>query len=320
MEFWQEDTFDPETIDRELRWSADLGFNLHRVFLHNLLWDQDSAGFLNRLDTYLTLSEKYGIKTMLVLLDDVWNPVMHLGKQPEPIPHVHNSQWVQAPGAEILGDSSRHDELRGYIKGVIARFAHDPRVLVWDLYNEPDNVNGDPERGKMEVKNKAIFSLALLRKVVRWAREVDPDQPLTSGLWRGKIENWGNPDSLPAIDRFMVENSDIITFHAYDSFQYVQGKIAQLKKYNRPMICTEYLVREYGNRFDNIMPLFKSENIGAINWGFVAGKTQTNYPWRSWREKFTTEPKVWHHDILRKDGMPFSEEEVRLIKRLMGKK
>ncbi len=146
LEFWQEDTFDPETIDRELKWSADLGMNLHRVYLHNLLWKQDSIGFLNRLENYLGLAQKHKIKTMFVLLDDVWHPIPKLGVQPEPVPHVHNSGWVQSPGAEILGDTTRHHELESYIKGVVGHFADDNRVLVWDVYNEPDNVAGQPGR------------------------------------------------------------------------------------------------------------------------------------------------------------------------------
>ena len=174
LEFWQEETYDPETIERELEWSAELGMNMHRVYLHNLLWDQDSIGFLERVDNYLNISESKDIKTLFVLLDDVWHPVPKLGKQPEPIPFVHNSGWVQAPGSEILGDSSRHDELKNYVKGVISHFADDKRVVGWDLYNEPDNVaSSDPEnlvnninfrglnRGP-EVKEKHIYSLSLL--------------------------------------------------------------------------------------------------------------------------------------------------------------
>ncbi len=318
LEFWQEETFDPETIDRELGWSADLGFNLHRVYLHNLLWDQDSTGFLDRLNTYLALADKHGIKTMFVLLDDVWHPVPKLGKQPDPIPHVHNSGWVQAPGAEILGDSSRHQELAPYIKGILTAFADDPRVIAWDVYNEPDNVAGQPGRRELEVENKHLFSLALLRKVFTWAREIDPSQPLSSGIWRGDIEHWGNPDSMSEIDRYMILNSDFINFHAYNPYDEVVKKIEELKAYHRPMICTEYLARGNENRFDNIMVLLKKENIGAINWGFVAGKTQTQYPWSSWDKEFTEEPEVWHHEILRKDGTPYSEEEVKLIKELTG--
>ena len=317
LEFWQAETFDTETIDRELKWSAELGMNLHRVYLHDLLWKQDSIGFLDRVDQYLDLADKHNIKTMLVLLDDVWHPVPKLGKQPEPIPHVHNSGWVQSPGAAILGDTTRHQELVGYIKGVTTRFAKDDRVLVWDVYNEPDNVAGQPGRKELEVANKHEYSLYLLKKVIQWIREVNPEQPLTAGIWRGNTDHWGTPDSLPTIDKFMIENSDIVSFHAYDGdSENVKKKIAELKKYGRPLLCTEYIARGVGNTFEKIMPIFKEEKIAAINWGFVSGKSNTIYPWKSWDSTFTQEPKIWHHDILRKDGTPYSTEEIIFIKKM----
>lgn len=314
LEFWQKETFDIEVIERELSWSADLGMNIHRVYLHNLLWQKDSIGFLNRVDKYLSIADKYNIKTMLVLLDDVWHPVPKLGEQPPPVPHVHNSGWVQAPGAAILGDTLRHGELEGYIKGVIKKFSDDDRVIVWDLYNEPDNVASDKGRKELEVKNKHIYTLALLKKVVMWAREVNPSQPLTTGLWRGNVNHWGTPDSLPEVDKYMVENSDIISFHTYDGdMKVVNQKINELKKYGRPMFCTEYLARGVGNTFESVLPIFKESKIGAINWGFVSGKTNTIYPWETWRKEYTSEPEVWHHDILKKDGKPYSDEEVKFI-------
>lgn len=317
LEFWQEDTFDPATIDRELAWSADLGMNLHRVFLHNLLWDQDPEGFLKRMETYLELADSHGIKTMFVLLDDVWHPVPKLGKQPDPIPHVHNSGWVQAPGAAILGDSTRHKELEGYVKGVLSHFARDNRVLVWDVYNEPDNVAGQKGRAELEVKNKKVYTLALLKKVFSWAREVNPSQPLTTGIWKGDVGHWGNPDSLPPLDRYMMEHSEVISFHAYDGdMKQVREKIQALKTYGRPLFCTEYLARGVGNTFEKVLPILKAEKIAAINWGLVSGKTNTIYPWSSWDSTFTAEPKVWHHDIFRKEGSPFSEREVDLIREL----
>lgn len=251
---------------------------------------------------------------MFVLLDDVWNPYPKSGKQPEPKPIVHNSGWMQAPGAEILGDSSRHMELRPYVKGVINAFADDQRVAFWDLYNEPAN------RGNNDVENKAVYSLSMLRKVFRWAREVNPSQPLTCGLWTGNIENWGTPGSLPPLDRFMVNHSDVISFHAYDNDpSTVQQKIDELKKYGRPLLCTEYMARTNNNTFMNVMPLLKRNNVAAINWGFVAGKTNTIYPWGSGPDKYSEEPKVWFHDILRKDGTPFSPIETELIRTLTSK-
>ena len=329
LEFWQEDTYDPETIERELEWSAELGMNMHRVYLHNLLWDQDSIGFLERVDNYLNISESKDIKTLFVLLDDVWHPVPKLGKQPEPIPFVHNSGWVQAPGSEILGDSSRHDELKNYVKGVISHFADDKRVVGWDLYNEPDNVaSSDPEnlvnninfrglnRGP-EVKEKHIYSLSLLKKIFMWAREVNPSQPLTVGLWKDS-EKWNDIDSLSAIDRFAISNSDVISFHAYGDLEETRKKIEDLEQFNRPLLCTEYLARGEQNTFQIMLPLFKEKEIAAVNWGFVAGKTNTAFPWSSWQVEFDSLPKIWHHDIYLPDKTPYDEKEIAFLKNILS--
>ena len=329
LEFWQEDTYDPETIERELEWSAELGMNMHRVYLHNLLWDQDSIGFLERVDNYLNISESKNIKTLFVLLDDVWHPVPKLGKQPEPIPFVHNSGWVQAPGSEILGDSSRHDELKNYVKGVISHFADDKRVVGWDLYNEPDNVaSSDPEnlvnninfrglnRGP-EVKEKHIYSLSLLKKIFMWAREVNPSQPLTVGLWKDS-ETWNDIDNLSAIDRFAISNSDVISFHAYGDLEETMKKIEDLEQFNRPLLCTEYLARGEQNTFQIMLPLFKEKEIAAVNWGFVAGKTNTAFPWSSWQVEFDSLPKIWHHDIYLPDKTPYDEKEIAFLKNILS--
>ena len=319
LEFWQEDSYDIETIERELKWSAELGMNLHRVYLHNLLWEQDSLGFLKRIDNYLKISESYGIKTLLVLHDDVWHPIPKLGKQPEPIPYVHNSGWVQAPGSSILGDSLRHDELKNYVKGVISHFSEDSRVIGWDLYNEPDNVAPSypryPDRGP-EVKEKHIYSLSLLKKTFKWAREVNPSQPLTVGLWKDP-NTWSSFDSLSPIDKFAISNSDVISFHAYGDLNETIKKIEDLEKYNRPLLCTEYLARGEGNTFQNILPLFKEKEVAAINWGFVAGKTNTVFPWSSWDEEFDSLPKIWHHDIYLPDKNPFDKKEIEFIKEML---
>ena len=314
LEFFQEESFDIETIDRELSWSAELGMKMHRVYLHNLLWDQDSLGFINRINAYLETADKYQIKTMLVLLDDVWHPLPKLGKQPDPTPFVHNSGWVQAPGATILGDSLRHDELKNYIKGVISHFAEDKRVVAWDLYNEPDNVANQPGYAELELKDKYTYTFALLKKVVRWAREVNPSQPLTIGIWKGDHSLWGNPQALRPLERFMIENSDVISFHSYDNLQVTTEKVEELIKYNRPIICTEYLARGNGSTFEDILPMFKENEIHAVNWGFVSGKTNTIFPWSSWSKTFDSMPKIWHHDIYRTDKSPFSEEEIALLK------
>lgn len=118
---------------------------------------------------------------------------------------------------------------------------------------------------ELSPSDKEKYSLRLVKKVFQWAREVNLSQPLTMGIWRGNTDHWGTPYKLPAVDRLMVENSDVITFHTYDNIKGVQRKIDQLKKYGRPIICTEYMARTNNNLFQDVMPLFKEENIGAIN-------------------------------------------------------
>ena len=321
LEFWQEETFDIETIKRELKWSAELGMNLHRVYLHNLLWDQDSLGLLKRMENYLKIADSNDIKTLFVLLDDCWHPLPKPGKQPDPIPFVHNSQWVQAPGAYILGDSLRHIEVKNYIKGVVTHFADDQRVIGWDLYNEPGNLNaGVPGYDEFEVKeNKDIYTLSLLKKAFKWVREVNPSQPITTSVWKadGKDKNWSKLDSLSDLSRFTILNSDIISFHTYGNIDEMRLRINQLKKYNRPILCTEYLARGQGSTFQAMLPLLKKEQVSAINWGFVAGKTNTLFPWSSWEEEFDSLPKIWHHDIFLPDKTPYDQNEIDFLKEIL---
>jgi len=255
---------------------------------------------------------------MFVLFDDVWDPTPHLGKQRAPIPHTHNSGWVQAPGKDILGDLNRHDELEGYVKGILTEFGNDPRVTVWDIYNEPGNLNVEAY-GTKEIDNKEFFSLQLLKKIFGWARTANPSQPLTAGVWRSRFGAWvgENPDDPASkLYHFMLENSDIITFHSYEGLKNVKSVVGSLQALGRPLICTEYMARPYST-FEEIMPYFAAEKIGAINWGFIAGKSQTNYPWASWSQGYNAEPIPWFHDILRADGSKYSEEEVRFISNLI---
>src|SRR5947209_6956564 len=103
LEMWQADTFDPKRIDLELGWAESIGLKTMRVFLHDLLW-QDSAGFTERLNTFLEIADKHHIKPIFVLFDSCWDPNPQLGKQREPRPGVHNSGWMQSPGAKARSE------------------------------------------------------------------------------------------------------------------------------------------------------------------------------------------------------------------------
>jgi hypothetical protein len=58
LEMWQADSFDPQRIDLVLGWAESIGLNTMRVFLHNLLWQQDATGFQKRIDTFLSIAAK----------------------------------------------------------------------------------------------------------------------------------------------------------------------------------------------------------------------------------------------------------------------
>ncbi len=314
LEMWQADTFDLPTIDRELGWAKSLGFNSVRVFLHHLLWEQDKAGFLKRMDEFLATADKHKIGVMFVLLDSVWDPHPKLGKQREPKAGVHNSGWVQSPGVEIFKDIKRHGELEDYVKGVIGHFKNDRRIDAWDLINEPDNSNND-SYGKHEPKDKARLALALLEKVFPWARSVEPSQPLTSGIWIG---DWSDDKRMAAHERYMIGESDVISFHNYGRPDDMKRRIEQLRRYGRPILCTEYMARPAGSTFDPVLGLLKDQKVAAYNWGFVDGKSQTIYPWDSWKKPYDAAPKVWFHDIFRRDGTPYAQAEVEYIRRVTG--
>ena len=307
LEMWEEETFDSITIERELAWAEELGFNTLRVFLHHLLWVHDSEGLKGRMDKFLTIAAAHNLGVMFVIFDGVWNPHPTVGYR-ESLPGVHNSGWLQSPGVEILKDEKRHDEVEGYVKGIISHFANDARIHSWDLFNEPDNINPS-SYVKYEPQNKADLSLQLLQKTFTWARSVKPTQPLTAGVWIGE---WCE-EKLKPLDRFMLNESDIITFHNYEGPEEVERRIKILQRFERPILCTEYMARGLNSTFQSILPILKKYHVGGYNWGFVAGKTQTMLPWDSWTTSYDQEPSLWFHDIFHKDGKPYRDEEIKFI-------
>jgi len=310
LEMFQPGTYDPQRINTELGWARLQGVNTVRVFLHDQLWAQDSRGFQLRLAQFVSIAARHGIKPMFVLFDSCWDPFPKLGKQHAPRPGVHNSGWVQSPGAERIDDPSYTRTLRDYVMGVLTQFRTDDRVLAWDLWNEPDNPSRQYRNVERSDKQQRVANL--LPQVFSWARAVDPQQPLTSGVWDGE---WDTAHRN-AISGIQLDNSDVITFHSYGEPATFENKIGELSPRGRPMICTEYMARTLGSTVEGILPVAKRHNVGAVNWGLVAGKTQTYFPWDSWDHPYTAIPEVWFHDLLRPDGRPFRDTEIQTIQSL----
>jgi hypothetical protein len=319
LEMWQEATFDPSQIDKELGWAEGLGMNTMRVFLHDLLWQQDAPGFRKRIDQFLSIASRHHMRPLFVLFDSCWDPRPQLGPQHSPIPGIHNSGWVQSPGAAALSDPAQYPRLKAYVQGVVGAFAKDDRILAWDVWNEPgSNTTGSYPKTEMNMEDKVARVTELLPQAFAWAREMNPSQPLSSGVY--EINTSADEASQDELERIQLRESDVITFHNYSWPESFKREIDWLRKFHRPVICTEYMARSVGSTFDTILPMAKQEHVGAINWGFVAGKTQTYLPWESWRHPYVIDqPPVWFHEVLHSDGTPYRQAEVDLIRQLTGK-
>ncbi|MGD9857390.1 MAG: cellulase family glycosylhydrolase [Planctomycetaceae bacterium] len=316
LEMWQAETFDLATIDRELGWAASLGFNTVRVFLHDVCWREDRDGFFRRIDRFLETADRHGIASMIVLFDGVWDPDPQSGPQRRPRTGVHNSGWVQGPGRVILSDAARQDELEPYVKDVLSRFGNDKRVFVWDLFNEPDNPNRN-SYGPLELPHKDEMAERLVRKSFAWARQAQPSQPLTVGVWRGPA--WNEIEQLNLVHRAALELSDVISFHDYGDAASLERRISELQPLGRPLFCTEFMARGNGSTFESALPILKRKRIAGYCWGLVDGKSQTKYPWPTWQMPILGEPDPWHHDVFHANGKPYRQAEVDLIRKLAGK-
>ena len=314
LEMFQAATFNPALNDKELGMAEGIGMNTMRVFLQDQLWQGDPEGFKKRLDTFLAIAAKHHIKPLLVLFDSCWETDPHLGPQHPPIPGVHNSGWVQSPGKERLLNRADEPQLEAYVKGVVGAFRNDDRILGWDVWNEPDNKGGDDEKDEA-AKVKRVDEL--LPKAFAWARSVHPIQPLTSGVWVG---NWSDPAKESPTTKIQLAESDVISFHNYGWPEEFEARIVELQRNHRPILCTEYMARGAGSTFDNSLPIAKKYNVAAINWGFVAGKTQTYFPWDSWDHPYVrSQPTLWFHEVFRQDDTPYRQHEVDLIRQLTGR-
>ncbi|MGB7281788.1 MAG: hypothetical protein WBE13_05955 [Candidatus Acidiferrum sp.] len=314
LEMWQASTFDPKRIDKELGWAQSLGLNTMRVFLHDLLWKQDPDGFKQRINIFLDIAQKHKIRPIFVLFDSCWDPNPKLGEQRAPRPGVHNSGWMQSPGAKALENPAEYSRLESYVKGVVGAFADDKRILAWDVWNEPDNTN-DGSYGSEEPPNKVELVLALLPKAFAWAREAGASQPLTSGVWKG---DWSKPDALGPMEKIQLSLSDVVSFHSYDKPEVFEKRVLSLEQYHRPIFCTEYMARGNGSTFQGTLPIAKKYHVAAINWGLVAGKTQTYLPWDSWKNPYVDrQPVEWFHEIFRANGQPYRQDEADFIRKII---
>jgi hypothetical protein len=318
LELWAAERFDRPTLARELDWAAGLGMNALRVFLHDLAFSADPEGFLARMDEFLALAAARGLSVMPVLFDDCWHEPGERRLRAEPKPGTHNSIWLRSPGLKAARDIGERARLESYVRAIVRAFGRDPRVLAWDVYNEPGNfflphLSAPTPARQLGLLAKGlgfylrdIATLPLLREAFAWCRDEAPDQPLTSALYL----------KHRSLNRELLDLSDIVSFHNYRPAAELVRQADELAKEGRPLLCTEYLARAMGSRFESCLPVFEERDIGCFNWGLVSGRTQTIYSWadRPPRKGPPAEPLLWYHDILRADGAPFDRREAAALK------
>lgn len=317
LEMFQSETFDTVAIERELTLAAGLGMNTMRIFLHDLLWRKDPSDFKNKVATVLRICARHGITPMLVFFDSCWDGGAQLGKQKEPTPGVHNSYWVKSPNLRDLADPTLEPTWQAYVYDVVRHFRGDPRIFAWDIWNEPDNTDDRRAESGMCSRNDVVAHL--LPKLFEAARAAAPTQPLTSGVWWG-WEDWADDAKLTPVRRIQLTLSDVVSFHCYADSAAFEFCVKQLSGYKKPLLCTEYLARSMGSTFEKILPIGKKHGVAMINWGLVQGKTQTHFPWDSWKEPYTKRTlPIWHHEVFQNDGTPYRKEETDFIRKMTGK-
>ena len=301
-ELWQAESFDLATIEEELRFAERIGFNALRTNLQYLVWRHDAAGLRARLDRFLGAAARRGLRTLLCLFDDCAfsGREPYLGPQDEPVPGIHNSGGAASPGRAAVRDRTAWPELQRYVRDLVSHFRDDPRLLAWDLYNEPGNEMAFVGTRERHPEGPLWpHSLALAEASFGWARAEAPSQPLTTGVWG---PHWETREAR------LAELSDFVSFHDYLPLEPLARKVEKLRAVGRPLVCTEWLARGLGSVAESHLPFFSRERIGCFHWGLVNGRTQTHLPWPGLEA--LAKGGLWHHDLLHADGAPYDPQEI----------
>jgi hypothetical protein len=292
---WDKTSYDALAIDKELALAEKSGLNVLRAVLQFAVYENDPAYFLKTLDDFMTVCEKHAIKFVPALFDDCVFGIEHdpkVGVQPAPLQGWYAWAWSPSPGHSLVIDAGTHPRIEKYVKAVMGRFKDDQRILMWDLYNEPTN------------GGLGSASFPLLKKVISWARTINPQQPLTVDIW--------NQDKR--LNDIALAASDIISFHNYGNKEALQKQINELKKYRRPLICTEWMNRPAGSVIAGNLPVFYEEKTGCMLWGLVNGKTQTHLPWG--HRPGDPVQATWQHDLYKADFSAYDPAEIAIITKL----
>ena len=307
-------------MEREMELMQKDGFNAVRIILGDLgfaVWRAEHDGIMKRFERMLEIFDRHGVRVILVFGNDCSRPkpiwsLPEMGEQKWDLGYHGGRKLSQhgsfpgLPGYTAVDDPALREEFFRMCEEFLTKYAHDRRILFWNLWNEP-GANG---RGRISPPH--------IRRLFELAWRIDPDQPLTADIWTNE-GNWTNG----VAEAVGAELNDIVSYHTYQPISRQISYAQKLKaRFGRPMVNTEWLARTFNCTVQEVYPFFAQNRIGCTMWGYVNGKYQTHEPWEyTWRQlednpdlmhhfKFTK----WFHDLYRPSLRPYDPYEVAIIR------
>jgi hypothetical protein len=278
----QWDQYDPAINDRELHCASIYGINLVRTFLHYDIYLKNKPALLEHIDDYLARADKYGIKVDFVFFDDCWNqPPRDILKAdyqyPAPIFGVHNSRWLVSPGADVQSHYAEHrDRLKAYVQDIVNAHKTDPRIALFETYNEP---------------NKSAETTRLGTDALAWIKQTGCEIPVTAT----GTDSAGDP------------YAEFKSWHTYDPTDRLR-----IKQDPTTALCTECMQRQTES-VPAIVKAFKGKT-GFVIWEFGIGRDNCRFAWdQNGGHPATTENAKPFHGMVYPDGHPWSVDDVKAL-------
>ncbi|CAE7475970.1 unnamed protein product [Symbiodinium natans] len=290
-----------------------LSFTAFRVFLHSMIYFASPETFLKTLEEFLDICHANGIGVGFVFFDDCWHHSgLDLQKPCLPTKGLHNDCWMASPQ-----DVERYlgvEHFKPYVQDLVRKFGQDPRVLWWEIINEPGIRKHPYPQGN--------FSEALRAAAFHWCKDLSPRQPV--------ISCWNEADDTTRGTNTSISNSELNDAHQYNVpwngtsnavFQNLTGKMkgglvteAGARWYQgyptddgSPLTVVDWLTKLRGNPGAKFVPGV------MLDWEVMVSNSNTRWHW--FTPANAAEPAIPWHQHLFPDGSPVSYTEAAAIRR-----